>query len=58
MMRIKLNYVFGILLLGVVSFVTYYSQTISPILVTFCGFILGYMIAVFVLFVLLSRYGA
>jgi hypothetical protein len=57
-MRIKLNYVFGILFLGVISFLTYYAQTVSPILVTFLGFILGYMIAVFVLFVLLGRYGA
>jgi hypothetical protein len=57
-MRIKLNYVFGILFLGALSVLTYYAQTISPILVTFCGFVLGYMMAVFVLFVLLGRYGA
>jgi len=57
-MRIKLNYVFGILLLGALSVLVYYARGISPILVTFCGFILGYMIAVFVLFVLLGRYGA
>ena len=57
-MRIKLNYVFGILFLGALSVLTYYAQTISPILVTFCSFVLGYMMAVFVLFVLLGRYGA
>lgn len=57
-MRIKLNYVFGILFLGALSVLTYYAQTVSPILVTFCGFVLGYMMAVFVLFVLLGRYGA
>jgi hypothetical protein len=57
-MRIKLNYVFGVLFLGVLSVLTFYAQSVSPILVTFCGFVLAYLIAVFVLFVLLGRYGA
>jgi hypothetical protein len=57
-MRIKLNYVFGVLFLGVLSVLTFYAQNVSPILVTFCGFVLAYLIAVFVLFVLLGRYGA
>jgi hypothetical protein len=57
-MRIKLSYVFGIIALGFVAFLTYYAQTVSPILVTFCGFILGYMIIVYLVFVFLGRYGA
>jgi hypothetical protein len=56
-MRIKLNYVFGIIALGFLSFLTYYAQTFSPILVTFCGFVLGYIIVVFLVFVFLGRYG-
>jgi hypothetical protein len=56
-MRIKLNYVFGIIVLGFLAFLTYYAQTFSPILVVFCGFILAYMIVVFLVFVFLGRYG-
>jgi hypothetical protein len=56
-MRIKLNYVFGIIVLGFLAFLTYYAQTFSPILVTFCGFVLAYMIVVFLVFVFLGRYG-
>lgn len=57
-MRIKLNYILGIIFLGVLSVLTYFSQTVSPILLTFCGFVLGYLIIVFVVFVLLGRYGS
>ena len=56
-MRIKLNYVFGIIVLGFLAFLTYYAQIFSPILVTFCGFVLAYMIVVFLVFVFLGRYG-
>lgn len=52
------NQVLGIIFLVVLAYVTYLSQNVSPILVMFFGFVLGYLIAVFVLFVLLGRYGA
>ena len=54
----KLNYAAGIIALGFLAFLTYYAQTVSPILVTFCGFVLGYVIIVFMVFVFLGRYGA
>jgi hypothetical protein len=57
-MRIKLSYILGIIFLGVLSVLTYFSQIVSPILLTFCGFVLGYLIIVFVVFVLLGRYGS
>jgi hypothetical protein len=56
-MKIKLNYVIGIIVLGFLAFLTYYAQVFSSILVTFVGFVLAYMIVVFLVFVFLGRYG-
>ena len=53
-----LNYILGIIFLGVLSVLTYFAKDVSQILVTFCGFVLGYLIIVFVVFVLLGRYGS
>jgi hypothetical protein len=57
-MRFRLNYILGIIFLGVLSVLTYFAKDVSQILVTFCGFVLGYLIIVFVVFVLLGRYGS
>ena len=57
-MKIKINYILGILFLGALAFLTYFSQEVSPLLVTFCGFVLAYLIVVFVVFVMLGRYGS
>jgi hypothetical protein len=54
----RLSSILGIIVLGFLAFVTYYAQTVSPILVTFCGFILAYVIVVYVVFLFLGRYGA
>ena len=56
-MKVKISYIAGIIVLGFLAFLTYYAQTFSPILVTFCAFLLAYMIVVFLVFVFLGRYG-
>jgi hypothetical protein len=57
-MRIGLKYIAGIVVLTMFGIFTVWAQqNISPQLGVFFGFVLGYAIAVFVLFWILGRYG-
>ena len=58
-MRIGRNYFAGIIALILLGIFAYYMQaTVSPLLGVFFGFMLGYAIAVLVVFWILGRYGA
>jgi hypothetical protein len=57
-MKIGIRYIAGIVVLILLGVWAYWSQqNISPQLGIFFSFILGYAIAVFVLFWVLGRYG-
>ena len=57
-LRSQLNYILGIILVAAMAGLTVYSQSFSPILVVFFGFVTAYIAAVVVLFWVLGRLGA